>query len=224
MPGNAARVEAPQPLTTGSLERRLMLFALAVAVGHHVGEAFKGLGRVGDTGTRWADWIDLLVPYLVIGAAAAALLRTRADRIAWAGFLLGAVAYTQGHGIHLAGNSVNNDVGGDVAHLWDEQVGHWIWYVGLSVLVAALVHALPMLRMSTWAVVAAVLAGFTWFDNTVEGAVPYLGIAVSIALGGYAWRRRVLPVAAAYALSLLLLVIWGTWQRGFPQFTELGWI
>jgi hypothetical protein len=207
-----------------SLEQRLLAFAIVVAVGHHVGEEFKWLGELGDTGTRWADWIDLAVPYLVVGSAVAVMARAGTDRLGWVALGLGAVVYTQGHGIHLAGNSVDNATGGRVAHLWDERVGHWIWYVGLSLLVAVLVRALPPVRLSVWAGVGAVLAGFTWFDNTVEGGVPYLGIAVAIVAGGYAWRRRVVPVAAAYALSLVLLITWGIWRQGFPEFSQLGWI
>jgi hypothetical protein len=83
------------------------VFALVLAAGHHVGEAFKWLGQVGDSGTRWADWIDLAVPYLVIAAAAAVLIRAGVDRLGCVLFGLGAVVYTQGHGIHLAGNSVD---------------------------------------------------------------------------------------------------------------------
>jgi hypothetical protein len=207
-----------------SVERWLLVFAVTLAIGHHVGEEFKWLGSVGDTGTRWADWVDLLVPYLVVGTAAATLLRAGADRAGWAGLVVGAVVYTQGHGIHLAGNSVDNATAGHVAHLWDERVGHWVWYVGLSVLVAVLVRTLPALGLSWWAGAGAVLAGFTWFDNTVEGTVPYLGFAVALLLGGYAWRHRVAPIAAAYGLSLLLLIIWGVWHGGFPQFSQLGWI
>ena len=30
-------------------------------------------------------------------------------------------------------------------------------------------------------------------------------------------------ILAAYGLALLLLVGFGTWQGGFPAFTELGW-
>ena len=207
-----------------SLEQRLLAFAFVVAVGHHVGEAFKWLGAVGETGTRWADWIDLAVPYLVVGTAAATLARAGTDHLGWLAFGFAAVAYTQGHGIHLAANSVDNAAGGKVAHLWDERVGHWIWYVGLSLLVAVLVRALPALGLSVWAGVGALLAGFTWFDNTVEGAVPYLGIVAAVLVGGYAWRRRVLPIAAAYGVALVLLVVWGVWQHGFPEFSELGWI
>lgn len=206
------------------LQRRLLVFALVFAAGHHVGEAFKWLGEVGDSGTRWADWIDLAVPYLVISAAAAVLIRAGVDRVGWVLFGLGAIVYTQGHGIHLAGNSVDNAVGGHVAHLWDEDVGHWIWYLGLTLLVTVLVRALPSLKLSVWAVVGATLAGFTWFDNTVEGGVPYLGIAAALLVGGYAWRRRNAPIAAAYGFALLLLITWGIWQRGFPQFSQLGWI
>src|SRR5207244_5338229 len=124
---------------------------------------------------------------LVVGAAAATLAQAGADRVGWAVLLLGAVVYTQGHGIHLAGNSVDNAAGGRVAHLWDERVGHWIWYVGLTLLVGVLVRALRPLGLSMWAAVAATLAGFTWFVNTVEGGVPYLGIGVAIVVGGYAW-------------------------------------
>ena len=207
-----------------SLSRRLLAFAIVVAAGHHVGEALKWMGQVGDTGTRWADWIDLATPYFVVAAAAAVLAGAGTDHLGWVAFGLGAVVYTQGHGIHLAGNSVDNAAGGHVAHLWDERVGHWIWYVGLSLLVAVLVRALPALGLSGWAVAGAALTGFTWFDNTVEGAVPYLGIAVAVVVGSYALRRRVLPIAAAYGVALVLLVVWGIWQHGFPEFSQLGWI
>ncbi len=54
--------------------------------------------------------------------------------------------------------------------------------------------------------------------------MPYLGIAVALLLGGYAWRHRVAPIAAAYGLALLLLIIWGVWHGGFPEFSQLGWI
>jgi hypothetical protein len=86
------------------------------------------------------------------------------------------------------------------------------------------VRALPPLGLSAWAVVGAAVAGFTWFDNTVEGGVPYLGIAAAILVGGYAWHRRAAPIVAAYGFALLLLITWGIWQRGFPQFSQLGWI
>ena len=206
------------------MRRWLLVFALAVVIGHHVGVGVGPLGDVGHTGTRWADWVDLLVPYVVVGAAVAALAAIRTDRAGWLLFIAAAIAYAQGHGIHLAANSVDNAVGGHVAHLWDEEVSHWFWYAGLAGIVLALTRALRTLVIPAWAWVVVVLFGFAWFDNTVEGGVAGLGIVVAVALGAYAARRRLAPVAAAYAVALLLLVIWGVWHQGFPQFSQLGWI
>lgn len=206
------------------MRRWLLVFALAVVVGHHVGVGLGPLGDVGDTGTRWADWVDLVVPYVVVGAAAMALSTAGADRLGWTLFVVSAVAYTQGHGVHLAANSVGNAVGGHVAHLWDEEVSHWIWYAGLSGMVLVVTRAARGLEIPVWAWVVVVLFAFTWFDNTVEGGVPWLGIVVAAALGGYALRRRLIPVAAAYTVALVLLGVWGVWHQGFPQFSQLGWI
>ena len=206
------------------MRRWLVVFGLAVAVGQHVGVGFSSLGDVGHTGTRWADWIDLLVPYVVVSSAVLALAAAGTDRLGWALFVVSAVAYSQGHGVHLAANSVDNAVGGHVAHLWDEDVSHWIWYLGLAGMAFVLTRAAPRLVMPVWAWGVVVLFGFTWFDNTVEGGVPGLGIVGAVALGSYALRRRVLPVSAAYGFALVLLVVWGVWHGGFPQFSQLGWI
>ena len=201
-----------------------MVFGLAVAVGQHVGVGFGPLGDVGGTGTRWADWIDLVVPYVVVGSGVLALAAADTDRFGWTLMVISAVAYTQGHGMHLAANSVDNAVGGHVAHLWDEDVSHWIWYVGLAGMAVALTRAAPRFAVPVWAWVVVVLFGFTWFDNTIEGGVPALGIVGAAALAGYAIHRKVVPVAAAFGFALVLLVVWGVWQGGFPQFSQLGWI
>jgi len=193
-------------------------------VGHHIGVGFGPLGDVGDTGARWADWVDLLVPYVVVGAAAMALATVRTDPPGWAVFVVSAIAYTQGHGIHLAANSIGNAVGGHVAHLWDEEVSHWIWYAGLSGMVFVLTRAVPALAIPVWAWAVVVLFGFTWFDNTIEGGVPALGFVVAVGLGAYALRGRIVPVVGAYSVAVLLLVVWGIWHHGFPQFSQLGWI
>jgi len=90
----------------GQVGRRLALFALAFAVAHHTGAAFAPLGDVGPT--RWADWIELAVPWLVLGTAAGVLVAAGAGRREWIVFALGALLYAEGHGIHLAANSVGN--------------------------------------------------------------------------------------------------------------------
>jgi hypothetical protein len=210
-----------------NVNRRLAAFAVAVVVGHHNGVLWDWLGRVGTT--NWTDWIDLFLPYAVVGLCAAVLAAAGARRTAWILFALGALAYTQGHGIHLAANSIARVDPGDTAHLWDEVVGHYFWYGGLAVLVVALAVALghrPLPR-SRWPLVLAVLFGFTVFTNSVEGGTAVLGLATSVGFIAWGVRRRgrlgwlLVP---AYGIAFAGIVGWGLYWRGFPQFSELGWI
>ncbi len=110
------------------------VWALAYSLLHHLGALPDGLGDAG-RGTRWVDWVDLLTPYAVVGAALAALAVARTDRRGWWLALLGAGAYVQGHSVHLSANSISNQRG-DAApvHLWDGVIGHWLWYAGALLL------------------------------------------------------------------------------------------
>ncbi len=208
----------------------LVLLALGYAVFHHAGTLFAGLGDVGTT--RWADWIDLLTPYVVTGAAAGALRGAGASRGTWTGFWFATVLYTQGHGIHLSANSIGNVLPGEdpaVVHLWDETVGHYLWYLGFALIVVALAAALAERRarggLAGHLLAAAV--GFTHFTNSVEGQTPYLGIATALIFAGWGWWTRDgmgRYLLSAYALSLALFAGFGLWQGGFPEFSELGWI
>lgn len=209
----------------------LVLLALGYVVLHHAGTIFAGLDDVADTKTRWADWIDLLTPYVVTGAAGGALRAGGASRGTWTLFWFGAVLYTQGHGIHLAANSVDNALPGnpEPAYLWDEHVGHWLWYVGFYLLVVALALALADRRPrgGPIAYLLAGLVGFTNFTNSVEGQTPWLGIgaAVVFTLWGLLTRDGMGRfLLTAYAVSLALFAVFGLWQGGFPEFSELGWI
>jgi hypothetical protein len=170
----------------------------------------------------------------VIGTALAVLLAAGADRRSWLVAALGAVVYADGHGIHLAANSVGNARGnGQPVHLWDEVVGHYLWYAGLFLLVAALARALvarPRPGAAAWPL--AVLFGITAATNGIEGGTPVLTLAAALAFVAYGWRHRRgsgLLLVAAYAVTGLLLLGWGVYWgvadgRFFPQFSELGWI
>jgi hypothetical protein len=213
----------PRPLSTP--ERWLSWFAVVFVLGHHTGTGLAPLGSVGPT--RWADWVDLALPYALVGAAAMVLLRAGADRRAWAVLGVGALLYTQGHGIHLAANSVGNEVGHpSVVTLWDELVGHYLWYGGFAVVVLALVHALPDVRVSTTGWVLAGLAALTLSTNAVEGQTVVLSAVLALA---FLTRARQPLARVTYGLHLLLLVGWvaywavaeGRWS---PEFTELGWV
>jgi hypothetical protein len=214
-------------VTESTVHRRLAVFAATVIVTHHVNTVLGPLGRVGTT--RWADWVDLLVPYLVLGTAAAVLAAARAGRREWIALAATGVLYTQGHGIHLAANSIAGVEPSDAVHLWDETVGHWLWYGGLAGIVATLGYTLrdvPSSR-SVWALVLSLAFGFTIFTNSVEGGTVALGLVCGVLFVAWGLRRRGrLPevLVPAYSLALVSLLGWGVYWRGFPQFSELGWI
>jgi hypothetical protein len=213
--------------------RWLAWFALAVVIGHHVGTIFAGLGDAG-RGTEWADWIDLLVPYAVFGPALAAGAGAGADRRAWLVAALGAIAYADGHGVHLSANSIGNERGNaQPVHLWDEVVGHYLWYAGLFLLVAALALALadrPAPGRAAWPLAA--LFGLTAATNGIEGGTAVFSLAVSLVFVGWGWQHRRASgslLVTAYGVTTLLLAGWGLYWgltdgRWFPQFSELGWI
>jgi hypothetical protein len=209
----------------------LVVFALGYVLLHHAGTILAGAGDVGDTRTRWADWVDLLTPYVVTGAAAGALRGGGASRGTWRLFWFATVVYTQGQGIHLAANSINNAVAGhgEPAYLWDEHVGHYLWYGGFSLVVVALAVALADRRPrgGIGAHLLALLVGFTTFTNSVEGQTPWLGIGASVVFAGWGLLTRDgmgRLLLTAYAFAGLLFLGCGVWQGGFPEFSELGWI
>lgn len=204
--------------------RWLAGFALAVVVGHHVGTLVGPLGELGG-GTEWADWVDLLTPYAVVGTTLGVLLAAGADRATWLLAALGGVVYVQGHGVHLSANSIGN-ARGDArpVHLWDEVVGHYVWYAGLYLLLWALVRVVRPVPAGRWSWPLAVLLGLTLATNAVEGATPYLTLAVAGAFLVVAVRRRDPRLGAAFAVTAFGLVGWGLYWQGFPEFSELGWI
>ncbi len=207
----------------------LVLLAIGYPVTHHIGTLFAGLGDVGSTDTRWADWIDLITPYVVTGAAAGALRAARASRLTWMVFWFAAVLYTQGQGIHLAANSVGNAVPGQPAYLWDEHVGHYLWYSGFALIVATLAATVSERRHrgGVGAHLLALLVGFTNFTNSVEGQTPILGIATAVLFVGWGFVTRDglgRVLLTGYGFSLLLFAVFGIWQGGFPEFSTLGWI
>jgi hypothetical protein len=114
-------------------------------------------------------------------------------------------------------------------HLWDEVMGHYVWYAGWILVVVALVRALVRRDRVAGPLpyVLAGLYGLTWMTNNVEGGTPILGLLGAAAFAWWGWRERARAgrhLLAAYGVALLLFVVYGAWQGGFPQFSEKGWI
>jgi hypothetical protein len=208
-------------------ERALLAFAVSVFVFHHLPTLVGG--GVGDA-------IDLLTPFVVIGTAAAVLLALGTNRGLVALALAGGVLYVDGHGIHLGANAVaREDLAGsarDVAHFWDEQLGHIEWHLGwLGLLVvfclAERAGGATRARPGATEVMAALLLGFTFFTNAVEGGTWWLalaGAALLVPWGVLARRPVVSACAGGLGLTAVLLGVWAVWHLGMPQFSDLGWI
>lgn len=186
--------------------RHWTAFLAVIAVGHHLGTITAPLGDVGDT--RWADWIDLALPWLVVATAGPVLLAAR-SRLGAAGL----VAYTSGHGIHLAANSVATQDGGDTAYLWDELVGHAVWYAGMYLVVLALLRATRELPApGPLRLVLAVAVGVTWCTNAIGGHSVPLAVVANAVLLVLALRDRrgtATDVAVASSLALVSLALYG---------------
>jgi hypothetical protein len=221
-----ASVAVPLP---GLRVRRLLgLSTLALVATHWL--RLLPLGYEAPGATRYEDFVDLLTPYAVAGPALAALAAVGASRRTWTVALLGAAAFTQGHGIHLSANSIRHAVG-PVApvDLWDERIGHWIWFVGLAALTAAVVHAVAGVVPAGRAGPAlAALVGLTWAANVVEAGMVGLGGLLACGFVVQGWRLRATAtgrlLVLAFGLSLVLVAGWGAWWGGWPQPSELGWL
>jgi hypothetical protein len=169
----------------------LALTAVSYNLCHHLGSLPDGLGAAGG-GTRVGDWLDLLVPVLVLTPALLTLLAGRADRAAYVLLGIGSWLYVSGHGIHLAANSIWNAEPSRTAELWDEYAGHWIWYAGVVVVAAALARTMVGRPRTThpvaWAL--ALASGATWATNAVGGQLTVGGLVVAVAAAGWGWRQR----------------------------------
>ncbi len=212
-----------------TLEAALLAFAASFAVFQHVPSL------LGDA----ADFVDLVTPFAVVGTAALLLALLRPTPAALALALVAGVLYVDGHGIHLAANSIGHEEltgdAEDVAHFWDETFGHIEWHLGWMLLVAAVAAAEGLsraprgLRPRSYLLAGATIAilGFTLFTSTVEGGTWWLAVgatAVFVVWAALAPRPLLVTCAGAFALASLLMAGWAIWQGGMPQFSEVGWL
>jgi hypothetical protein len=194
---------------------------------HHGG--LFGTAEVGG-GTRVADWIDLATPFAVLVPLLWFTWLQRPRRRWCVVAMLGSMVYVQGHGIHLAANSISNAAssGGasstsDTIHLWDEVIGHYLWFGGLAIVITACT-ASARGRSLDVPVVALVAGGagcgLTWATNALEGGTAIASLAASLAaIVPASLRHRGLApaLAAAGTVAAIMLASYGIWHGGFPQ-------
>ena len=209
------------------------------------------------------DAFDFLTPLAVIPAALILFLKlrkgagddvqgreTRRFPLGAVVFILGLIAYVEGHGMHLSANAIDRLLHGQEAtavyqavYLFDEVISHFIWDGGVVLIAAGLVLAgkairFPSISLVQWVFLSAGAGffGFSYAVNAIEGqTVPMtLPAGVLMALLCF-WlsvksRRRggqnvvALFFFMGFLLSALLFAYWGIVHPGFVEFSELGWI
>lgn len=158
-------------------------------------------------------------------------------------FLVLAVLWVMGHSTHLAGNAIGHLAGesggsdaAELTHFIDEDLSHYLWLLGIIGLAALAIYRqwrLPFAgppEGTALVVAAAAIHGLNYFLSTVEAGTNGLGIGFAVAVVVFGLlRRRELdarPIARffviAYALSLVLFLVWGLYWGGLPEFSELG--
>lgn len=211
------------PARATDVARPFLAFAAAVALFHHLPALVYPEAE---------QWVDLVTPFAVLGTAGWVLATLRAAARVWALFGAAAILYADGHGIHLAANVIRSagTTGAveDEAYFWDETWGHIEWHSGLFLVLAAICLAdRPGARVPRSYAAAAVLLGFTFFTNTVEGGDWWLALLAGVGFAAWAFLARSplrLAAAGAFALFAVLLAVWAVWHGGVPEFSELGWL
>lgn len=213
------------PRRAWSPEAWLLAFAASVFVFHQLPALLPAPA---------AEAVDLLTPFAVIASSAAVLAALGARGGALAAAVVAAVLYVNGHGIHLAANSIaNRDPAGDLqplVYFWDERFSHVELVLGWFGLLACFCLAEgrtdeggEKTTSRAKLAIAAALLGFTLFTTTVEGQTWPLLLAAAPPFGLWAARARrplLVAVAAAYALGVALLGVWALVTGGVPEFSE----
>ncbi len=209
------------------------------------------------------DALDFLTPVTVIPAALALFLKLRKERmraaragsagpsvLAAAVFILGLIAYVEGHGIHLSANAIDRLLHGQegtslyqAVYLFDEVISHYIWDGGVLIMAGGLILTgmnlrFPGLSPVQWVYLAggACFFGFSYAVNGIEGQTVPLTLPAAVLMvlicfwldrknrreGGY--NAIVLFFLLGFLLSVLLFAYWGITRGGFPEFSALGWI
>jgi hypothetical protein len=246
--GNAKIADSHLDPDAKRLSSYVFVFSIAFAV-FVLGPPFLGFTFGPYPLMKVADILDLFTP-LVLMPLYWLLFRlgkeyppTFKENLA---FVILVVFWVFGKGIHLTGNSIGhlteNMSGTDVFNLtnfYDEKLGHHLWHFGVVGLSGLLIYRqwrnpFPKRTGGMWGIIpAAVIYGFTFFAMVIEGATAPLGVTFAVLAFAFIliWARKdlarqplVLLFLVGYGVSLLLFAIWGIWQGGFPEFSQVGFI
>ena len=196
---------------------------------------------------KTADVFDLFTPLLLMPLYWLLFRlddRTTASPTANLLFVVFASFWVLGQGMHLAANSIGHLLEGvegtnvfKLTGFYDETLSHYFWHFGVISLSGLLMYRywrnpIAQGRAVIWpAILAGIIYGFTFFAMVIEGVTVPMGLpfavlaaAVTLFRGRKHLGQR--PVIffflTSYSVAVLLFAVWGIWQGGFPEFSEVG--
>jgi len=166
-------------------------------------------------------------------------------------FMVLATVWVLGQGMHLAANSIDNLAEGlaregginiirtdiyTLTYFLDEHLSHYLWHAGILGLTALLIYRewrRPAGVKTIWwaTIIAGLIYGFTSFCIFLEGQTVPIGLpfTIIIILLTLIWGRKKLaqqPLLGFFFVASLvvagLLIGWGVYWGGFPQFSDVG--
>jgi hypothetical protein len=188
---------------------------------------------------------DILTPLILIPLywllfVAAAVERPSQREVLAFGVL--AALWAEGHGMHLAANSVDYLLDGDrvsphavLTYFYDESLGHYLWHIAVAGLVALVFWRALRARPSDgpipmWPLLAAAaIYGFAFFAITVEAQTAPLGVGFAVLLGGTGCtpgcrgirgKPLLLFIVVAHLVAVAFFVFWAAWWSGLPEFSD----
>jgi hypothetical protein len=202
------------------------------------------------TDMEWGDVLDIPTPLVVFGFVWLLVQRTvgTVDTPVTFALLAIAVVWTQGQGMHLASNSIGHQVSEaesgtlpDLIHFYDEQLSHYIWYLGVVVLQGYLLvvmwrdKALASSGRPFAVLPSALLFGLVLGIDAIEAAVVPLALPAFVLIAALAAclynRRPQLRGVELFAftgssvfVALGLMLGWGAYHGGWPEPSDLGLI
>jgi hypothetical protein len=199
---------------------------------------------------EWGDVLDIATPvvvFVLVWLLVHRTVRTFDTQVAFP-LLLIALVWTEGQGMHLASNSIGHQVAEgeegtlpDLIHFYDEQLSHYIWYLGVVVLqgyllivmwrdkeLASLAHPFAVLP-------GALLFGLVLGFDAIEAAVVPMALpafVLTAALAAYLYRStsRLCGVelfaftGASVFVAVGVMLGWGAYHGSWPEPSELGLI
>lgn len=190
------------------------------------------------------EFLELFTP-LLLSLVYFVIFNAIKSKAAWTKYLFftGIVLWIQGQEINSVANFFSKSSSmlplsiTDQLYFYDEFLGHLVWSLGFSILFGIFSYlsikatSLPKIKNSAALTLSGLTTGLAMFLFAVEGQMTLIFIALTtFSIIFFVKTKKPQENALSHILfisaitTLILLIGWGIWFKGFPEFSQLGWI